>query len=170
MRISGQISVRKASIPDELDILRCLFREYQRELDIPVCFSSFEKEVAELPRRYFLLLLAEDQGTAVGCAAVQPLPDIGCCELKRFYVRPAARGKGAGRRMLQWAMTLAAAAGFGPMKLDTLPDKMPAAVSLYKSFGFVECSPYTNTPGALFLQRTLHRESQGNKKTSSFPS
>ena len=71
-------------------------------------------------------------------------------------IEAIARSKGAGRRMLQVATTLAAAAGFVLMKLDTLPDKMPVAVSLYKSFGFVECERYTDTPGALFLQRTLH--------------
>src|SRR6478672_9792014 len=125
MRISGEISVREARIPDEFHVVRHLFREYQRELDIPVCFSSFEEELAGLPGRYSLLLLAEDDGSAVGCAAIRALPEVGCCELKRFYLRPAARGKRAGRRMLHVATTLAAAAGFVLMKLDTLPDKMP---------------------------------------------
>ncbi len=105
MRISGKISVREARIPAELDILRCLFREYQRELNIPVCFSSFDKEVAGLPGSYILLLVADDGGTPVGCAAVQPLREDGCCELKRFYLRPVARGRGAGRQMLDLAIT-----------------------------------------------------------------
>ena len=156
MRITSEIDVREARIPDELDLVRRLFREYQRELDIPVCFSTFEEEVAGLPGPYILLLLAEEDGMAVGCAAVQRLPEDGCCELKRFYLRPAARGKGAGRLLLSAAINLMSASGFVLMKLDTLPDKMPAAVSLYKSFGFVECERYTDTPGALFLQRTLH--------------
>lgn len=169
MRISGEIRVREARVPDELEILRRLFREYQRELDIPVCFSSFDKEVAGLPGPYVLLFVAEDDGSPVGGAAVQRLPEDGCCELKRFYLRPSARGKGAGRRMLAFAVSRAAA-GFRLMKLDTLPDKMPAAVSLYRSFGFVECDPYNDTPGALFLQRTLHPGPEGDKKSSSFSS
>src|SRR3954451_3714688 len=44
MRITGEISVREARIPDELDVLRRLFREYQRELDIPVCFNSSRRK------------------------------------------------------------------------------------------------------------------------------
>jgi GNAT superfamily N-acetyltransferase len=77
-------------------------------------------------------------------------------EVKRLYVRPAARGTGLGRRLVQTAIDGARAIGYRELKLDTL-DRMAEARSLYASLGFRECAPYYHNPipGAVYMSLVL---------------
>ena len=139
--------------------MRALFREYERWVDEPCCFASFERELAELPGEYGppagLLLLAHEDGVPAGCVALRPL-DGDNCEMKRLYVRPAYRGRGLGRRLAEAVVGAARAAGCRVLLLDTLP-KMTPAIALYGALGFVPRGPYAAapTPGALFFELRL---------------
>ena len=121
----------------ELAQIRELFTEYARSLSYHICFESFEKELAALPGEYALILLASVNGAAAGCVAVRAFADD-ACEMKRLYVREAFRGTGAGRALAERAVAFARAEGFRVMRLDTLPEKMPAAAALYRKLGFEE--------------------------------
>jgi molybdopterin-guanine dinucleotide biosynthesis protein A/GNAT superfamily N-acetyltransferase len=57
-------------------------------------------------------------------------------ELKRMYLRPSARGRGVGRRLLETALAWAREQGIETVKLDTT-DEMKAARHLYEAQGFV---------------------------------
>src|SRR5437763_17135523 len=86
-----------------MDAVRDLFREYARWVGSPICFESFEREVAGLPGQYAphegrLLIAIEGQEIA-GCAALR-LQQEGIAEMKRLYVRPQFQGKGLGRRLI----------------------------------------------------------------------
>ncbi|MDF3823436.1 hypothetical protein P3G55_26405 [Leptospira sp. 96542] len=64
----------------ELEILRGLFREYARSLDIDLGFQNFEDELRDLPGDYAAphgaLLLAWVDGQAAGCCALRPLDTV----------------------------------------------------------------------------------------------
>jgi ribosomal protein S18 acetylase RimI-like enzyme len=134
--------------PDDLPALRALLREYAAGLGLHVCFQTFERELAELPGQYAppagRLLVARDGDRLAGCVALRPLPN-GAGELKRLYVRPAARGTGLGRQLAARIIEEATAIGYAHLFLDTLPT-MTEAAGLYRSLGFRPVAPYLETP------------------------
>lgn len=136
-------------------MLRELFREYFEWLGEEGWLPDFEDELAALPGGYEALLLARLGGEPVGCAALKRLPD-GACELKRLYVRPAARGAGLGRALVEAAIARARELGHAALRLDTLP-AMDAARALYASLGFRPIERYNDNPipGVLFFELVL---------------
>lgn len=150
----------QASLPDEIDQARVLFREYEGWLGLDLCFQNFEKELAELPGAYEpptgRLLLAYENDQLAGCVALRKLSE-GVCEMKRLFLRPQFHGNGRGRELAERIIVEARAAGYTGMRLDTLPEQMGKAIALYRSLGFKEIEPYYANPvkGALFMELVL---------------
>jgi len=153
------IELREAASAAEIEEVRGLFREYERWVDEPCCFTTFEQELARLPGDYGppagRLFLASEAGAAAGCAALRRL-DATTGEMKRLYVRPAFRGRGLGRRLARQVIAAAREAGCKRLVLDTLP-KMASAIALYGALGFSPRGPYAAnpTPGAIFFELKL---------------
>jgi ribosomal protein S18 acetylase RimI-like enzyme len=148
--VSGPGVIREATEAD-LDEVRTLFREYQVELATPVCFLSYEQELATLPGSYDPILISP----GAACVALRALtPDIG--EMKRLYVRPSHRGIGLGRRLTQSIIEIARGKGFRALRLDTLP-QLTTAIAMYRSMGFHDIERYYDAPAveALFLELHL---------------
>jgi putative acetyltransferase len=149
---------------ETIGVARELFREYAASLGFDLEFQGFSKELATLPGSYApplgQLLLAWEREEAAGCVALRPI-DPAICEMKRLYVRPAYRGRGLGRRLAERIVREARDAGYGTMRLDTLP-AMAGARALYHTLGFRPIPPYRPNPieGAVFLELTL-RPDQG---------
>jgi len=151
---SSVASVTDADSPD-VEELRLLFREYAASLGEHGFFPEFDRELEALPAGYELLLLVRADGRAVGCVALKRLAED-VCEMKRLYVRPAARGSGAGRLLVEELISRARELGHGVMRLDTLP-MMEAARALYLSLGFRPIERYNDNPieGVLFFELRL---------------
>lgn len=153
------MKVVDAASAEDVARVRTLFREYERSLGIDLCFQGFERELAELPGAYApstgRLLCAVEGDRLAGCVALRPLGGD-ACEMKRLYVRPEFRGRGAGRLLATTVIREARAIGYARMRLDTLPS-MKEAIALYRALGFVEIAPYTANPvpGALFMELDL---------------
>jgi ribosomal protein S18 acetylase RimI-like enzyme len=143
----------------DLDDVRSLLREYADALGVPLEFQEFDREVAELPGAYTppggALLVAHSATEAVGCVALREF-EPGICELKRLYVRPAARGTGLGRQLAEAALAEARELGYRRVRLDTLPG-MDAAQLLYEQLGFRQIEAYRFNPiaGTRFLELAL---------------
>lgn len=140
----GKTTIRAAENSADIATVRTLFLEYAAQLDFSLCFQDFDAELAGLPGEYAMpsggLWLAERDKAAIGCVGMRPL-EPGICEIKRLYLRPAARGLGLGRGLAETAIAAARHHGYGAMRLDTV-DSMVAAQTLYRGLGFRERSPY----------------------------
>lgn len=157
----NRFAIAPAGVADLPDVI-ALFRAYAASLPVDLAYQGFEAELAALPGKYAppsgALLLARDEGgAALGCVALRPLaPDI--CEMKRLYVRPDARGSGAGLALAQAIVTQARRAGYAQMRLDSLPT-MQRAIAMYRTLGFAETAPYYDSPvaGTVFLSLDLRK-------------
>ena len=150
---------RQALGEEEITIARGLFRDYQAELGIELCFEGFAAELSGLPGDYSppagRLLLVWTDGKPVGCVALRRIGE-GLCEMKRLYVKPTARRGGTGRLLTLRLIEEARALGYRRMRLDTLPVMKPA-LQLYRSLGFRSIPPSGRNPieGALYLELDL---------------
>lgn len=147
-RLPAGWQIRPAG-PADLERVRALFRAYERELQVDLCFQGFAQELAGLPGAYAppggALLLAERDGLTVGVVGVRPQAAPGLCEMKRLYLAPGHRGGGTGRHLARAAIDAARAAGYRAMRLDTLA-KLGPAIALYRSLGFFDCPAYYDNP------------------------
>jgi GNAT superfamily N-acetyltransferase len=153
------LHIENADTPELVRLARDLFVEYSDSLGVDLCFQGFTEELARLPGEYARpsgrLMLVLDGTTAVGCGALRPIDDC-VCEMKRLYLRPSVRGRGAGRMLIGALIQFAREIGYERMRLDTLPS-MTRAIEIYRSFGFKEIDPYrlNPVPGASFLELDL---------------
>src|SRR2546425_11905436 len=119
----------------QLEEVRSLFAEYWSSFGFTPCFQGFDAELATLPGAYApprgALLLAPGRG----CVALRPV-DASTAEMKRLYVRPAARGSGAGGALAQAAGSQARALGFSRVAPHPLPERIAEARALHPSAGF----------------------------------
>jgi ribosomal protein S18 acetylase RimI-like enzyme len=156
----SQIDLIPATLPEHIEQARTLFLEYGSSLGFSLCFQSFDEELKSLPGAYDTpsgrLLLARYAGHAAGCVALRKL-EAGICEMKRLYVRPADRGVGLGRMLVERIIAEARAIGYERMRLDTVASAMTDAIALYRRMGFEEIAPYSVIPieDALWMELRL---------------
>ena len=145
-----------------IEVIRKLFLEYARSLEIDLDFQDFETELNTLPGKYQppdgALILALVEGKEAGCIALRKISkDI--CEMKRLYIREEYRGLGLGKKLVGMIIDEAVNKNYQYMRLDTLPT-MKSAQSLYLSFGFYDIEPYVYNPiqGARFMELKLRED------------
>ena len=144
----------------ELDVIRDLFREYEKELSEDICFQSFDEELKDPLKKYGPpsgdLLLAYWEDEIAGCIALTGMKERGACEMKRLFVKPGFRKNRIGRILIEELLSSAKEKNYEKMRLDTF-EKLEAAVQLYKQFGFKTTSAYYNNPltGVVYMEKEL---------------
>lgn len=158
---AGVLRLEEATTPADLDLVRALWREYQRAIGVDLCFQGFERELETLPGAYARpggrILVAREGEDPAGCGALRPL-ETGIAELKRMWVRPAFRGRKAGRLVAEALVEAARAEGYRAIRLDTL-GTMREARALYRSLGFREIPAYYGNPlpDVVYMELALRR-------------
>lgn len=127
---------------------------YQQTLYPPeACYAL---DLAALKQPNVAFAVARDaEGQAVGCAAV--VMDGTQGELKRMYLRPAARGQGLAQQLMQVLETAAAGLGCRQIRLETGPYQTEA-LAFYARQGFVRRGPfgsYPDHPLSVFMEKRL---------------
>ncbi len=148
------ITLTTPTLPEEMEVVREIFREYANTLDVDLSFQDFTDELATLPGEYAEprgnIVLAYVDGSLAGCCALRPLDTVdytNAAEMKRLYVRKAFRGFGLGRTLAEATLDAASLRGYACVLLDTL-DGMESARALYADLGFEEIPPYYHNPVA----------------------
>jgi ribosomal protein S18 acetylase RimI-like enzyme len=156
-----QIVIERAG-PTELPVVRAMLEEYAAWVGADLSFQDFTRELRDLPGEYvpprgglYLARVGDDE--AAGMIAFRGRSN-GRAEMKRLFVRPAARGTGMGRQLVQHVIDAAREAGYTHMILDTLPI-MQDAQRMYERFGFRDIAPYYDSPipGTRYLELDLTR-------------
>ena len=109
------VRIEIARTASEIEEVRRLFEEYWNSFGFTPCFQNFAGELAALPGEYVApdgaLALAKVDGASAGCVALRRIGETRC-EFKRLYVRPAFRGCGVGRALLDWVIGRARQTGY----------------------------------------------------------
>jgi putative acetyltransferase len=98
-----------------------------------------DREVLDNPRKYILdpggaIFLAFDGDAPVGAVALMVMGQ-GSVELAKMGVRPAAQGKGVGRKLVAAAVDKARSMGMKRIYIET-NSKLGPAIKLYHDAGF----------------------------------
>ena len=153
------VEFRAAVVPQDMEVVRELFLEYQQWLKLDLWFQGFDEELASLPGKYAepdgKILLASSDDNVVGGVAMRPLDEKGVCEMKRLFVREKYRGEGIGSKLTSQIIEISRLAGFAKMRLDT-ERRLEIAINPYRNFGFIEINQYYNNP----LEDILYMEIQ----------
>jgi ribosomal protein S18 acetylase RimI-like enzyme len=153
------VTLVQARVESEYAAAHELMVEYAESLGIDLCFQNFSSELQDLRGVYGpprgCLWLASHEGVFVGCVGVRQLSGT-TCEMKRLYVRTAARGGRIGHSLAVAAIDSARAMGYERMLLDTLAE-MTGARRLYATLGFRESAPYYDNPipSAIYMELDL---------------
>lgn len=111
-------------------------------------------EDVEDSRLVFVIMYQGDE--PVGCGALRPL-DSDMTEVKRMYVKPAFRGLGYARKLLEFLESTARATGCTVVRLET-GTKQPEAIGLYDSSGYQPIpayGEYIGNPFSLCYEKKL---------------
>ena len=152
------VEVAQVTSDGGIEAVRELMREYTawafsltpESSDAPT-FQGLADELNTLPGVYSppdgRLLIATNDGQPAGCICLKPA-DSTTCELKRLYVRPAFRGLGIGRRMVEMLLHEARQIGYQRIELNT-HITMTGAHAIYRAVGFRLTSTPSDFPEQL---------------------
>jgi GNAT superfamily N-acetyltransferase len=109
-------------------------------------YRTFRPDAALFTPPAGVFLVAVVDEVPVGCGGVRMLSPVRG-EIKHLWMRPAARGSGAGRALLGELERRAAELGATEIVLDT-NERLAAAQALYRSSGYADVEPYNDNPNA----------------------
>jgi putative acetyltransferase len=135
--------VTAADVPEVVALVAATLAEFGLEFGKG---SATDAELHGLPDSYlarggaFWIARATATGELIGTCGVFPLAPP-TYELRKMYLRPAARGLGLGARLLDTATAWTLAAGGRTLVCDTV-EAMTRAIAFYEAHGFVRDDAY----------------------------
>ncbi|MFE0464282.1 GNAT family N-acetyltransferase [Kitasatospora sp. NPDC058965] len=134
--------------PDAVAVVRAYLTEIVgRYWGRPATGAEVDQVLREEPSTGLeTFLIARQGGRVAGCVGLRRL-DAATGEVTKVFVHPAARGRGAGARLLAAVEAAAGRRGMAVLRLDTRADLVEAR-ALYARAGYREIPRYNDSPYA----------------------
>jgi putative acetyltransferase len=135
------LAIRKVEKRDEphlAAIIRAVFEEHHAPKKGTVYSDPTTDHLFDLFKKAgSLLWVAEWDHQLVGCCGIYPTEGLPpeTAELVKFYLIPAARGKGIGKQLIEKSIQSAKELGYKKIYLESMP-QFSKAVDLYNKLGF----------------------------------
>jgi putative acetyltransferase len=151
-----QIEIKELS-PDSSDATRLTgeLDTYLNQLSYPA-ESRHAFTVEQLVQERVTFFVAYLDGELAGCGGLK-LFGTEYGEVKRMYVRPALRGSGIGKRILEQLSDYSRSKGVDVLRLET-GIHQTEAIRLYARFGFVQRPPfgdYQEDPFSVYFEKVV---------------
>lgn len=136
-----KLTIRKVEKRDEpylADIIRAVFEEHMAPKDGTVYSDPTTDHLYDLfQNTSSILWVAEMDHQIVGCCGIYPTEGLPpeTAELVKFYLSPAARGRGIGKQLIEKSIQSAKELGYKKIYLESMP-QFSRAVDFYNSLGF----------------------------------
>ena len=135
------VTVRTIIPPDNAalaTIIRSSLEEFNAAKPGTVYFDPTTDHLSEVftaTRSIYFVALENDE--ILGGCGIYPTANLpeDTCELVKFYLCNAARGKGLGKLLMQKSIDAAAEMGYKKIYLETMPE-LNIAVPMYEKMGF----------------------------------
>jgi GNAT superfamily N-acetyltransferase len=129
--------------------------------ELPAVLQRECSNLQDVYRPPGVFLIADLGSQPVGCVGLAALPGGRTAEVRRLYVRPAHRGNGIARTLMNYAHQHAARHGITRLILDVLPART-AVRTFYRRLGYTETEPFeTESPVPMtYMQRTVTRSDE----------
>ena len=118
--------------------------------------SNHLVDIESLAQPHVIFCVARREGEIAGCGAAVLQPE-GYAEIKRMFVREAARGHGVGRQVLAFLEEQVRGRGIALTRLET-GIYSHDAIRLYERMGYVKIGPfagYWDDPLSVFYEKRL---------------
>ncbi len=136
------MNIRAANNADSEAVKRVVFSVLQ-EYGLKPDSNSTDKDLENIEASYFLkggyFGVVEENNSIVATIGLHR-ENATTCELRKMYCLASSRGKGLGKKLLEFSLVKAKELGFSRIMLETA-SPLKEAISLYKKYGFVEYKP-----------------------------
>ncbi|MFB6457876.1 GNAT family N-acetyltransferase [Chitinophaga sp. Hz27] len=129
-------------VPADNPVMAAIIRRSIEEFDVPTEGTAHTDPTTDNLYQLFQTpgsryAIAEDAGVILGGCGIFPTNGLpaGCAELVRFFLSPAARGKGLGVKLLEKSYEFAKEEGYTSLYLESFSE-MTRAIALYEKNGF----------------------------------
>jgi|SRR6478609_7302159 len=153
MTTQSSLQIVRASKADLAEIQSIIGDYYEA---VSVMVRDSQEQMESYLQKDSGIWLACDEGKAIGCVVLRPLPQREkACEVKRLYVKDAYRGQGIAEALMTALENYALSQGYQSVYLDT-KDDLKAAIRFYERRGYETCERYNDNPQAtIFMRRNL---------------
>lgn len=136
------MNIREAKQSDSESIKNVVF-EVLKEYGLDPDPGTTDKDLDAIDKLYGenggYFGVIEDLNKVVATVGIFKVSET-TCELRKMYALPNQRGKGLGRKLMEFSITKAKELGFERIVLETA-SPLVEAISLYKKYGFTEYEP-----------------------------